>query len=102
MLHCSTRCFHPDQGFSARTPHSSCAKLAPDAAARIGAACTVFAAHYKDAPHNGGLPCGRRGLRAEHLAHIDPLTGLHNRLAFHEQADPIWRTALPTPAALRW
>lgn len=33
-------------------------------------------------------------LRAEHLARTDALTGLHNRLAFHEQAEAIWSTAV--------
>ena len=32
-------------------------------------------------------------LRAEQLAHIDPLTGLLNRRAFVEHAGPVWSTA---------
>jgi diguanylate cyclase (GGDEF)-like protein len=32
-------------------------------------------------------------LQAEHLAALDPLTGLRNRRAFAEQAAPVWSTA---------
>ena len=33
-------------------------------------------------------------LRAEHMAERDPLTGLHNRRGFNQQADAIWSTAV--------
>jgi diguanylate cyclase (GGDEF)-like protein len=32
-------------------------------------------------------------LSAEHLAHLDPLTGLNNRRSFYEKTEPIWSTA---------
>lgn len=32
-------------------------------------------------------------LRAEHLATLDPLTGIHNRRAFYDKAAPIWSVA---------
>ncbi|HEY9148709.1 MAG TPA: diguanylate cyclase [Gammaproteobacteria bacterium] len=33
-------------------------------------------------------------VRAEHMARIDPLTGLNNRRSFSELAEPLWQTGL--------
>ncbi|MFO7542238.1 MAG: diguanylate cyclase [Thiobacillus sp.] len=33
-------------------------------------------------------------IRAEQLAHMDPLTGLNNRRAFYDIAEPLWSTAV--------
>lgn len=33
-------------------------------------------------------------IRAERLAQLDPLTGLNNRRAFYDKAEPLWSTAL--------
>lgn len=33
-------------------------------------------------------------VRAEHIARIDPLTGLNNRRSFSELAEPLWQTGL--------